>query len=355
MLGAIRMRMRQGYLRQLLIPLLIFWPLAPNAWAEDAASFPSRGISIVVPFAPGGAADILARTVAQFTGAETGWQLHIENITGAGGLVGAQAAARSAPDGYTLLLCNIACAANQFMLADSNWNPKSAIAPVITLGYLPNVLVVGPSVQGNTLKDFIDRARAQPERVSIATSGPGSSSSLTAELLAAKAGIQITEIPYRGSSAATPDLISGRVDAMVMGLPEIVALGSRRQSEGPWGHIDRPSAIPAGRADHRGGGSPRIPVPRLALLVLTEGHARRDRRQAQCRIQQGARVGRSPKTIFRVEYSVRWRSSRFGRTPAERRHRALGADLKKTRRHEPLIPYADRPWQNYKQRLAAGH
>jgi tripartite-type tricarboxylate transporter receptor subunit TctC len=218
------MRMRQGYLRQLLIPLLIFWSVAPNAWAEDAASFPSRGISIVVPFAPGGAADILARTVAQFTSAETGWQLHIENITGAGGLVGAQAAARSAPDGYTLLLCNIACAANQFMLPDSNWNPKSAIAPVITLGYLPNVLVVGPSVQGNTLKDFIDRARAQPERVSIATSGPGSSSSLTAELLAAKAGIQITEIPYRGSSAATPDLISGRVDAMVMGLPESLPL-----------------------------------------------------------------------------------------------------------------------------------
>ena len=102
--------------------------------------------------------------------------------------------------------------------------PKSAIAPVITLGYLPNVLVVGPSVQGNILKDFIDRARAQPERVSIATSGPGSSSSLTAELLAAKAGIQITEIPYRGSSAATPDLISGRVDAMVMGLPESLPL-----------------------------------------------------------------------------------------------------------------------------------
>jgi tripartite-type tricarboxylate transporter receptor subunit TctC len=218
------MRMRQGCLRQLLIPLLIFWSVAPNAWAEDATSFPSRGISIVVPFAPGGAADILARTVAQFTSAETGWQLHIENITGAGGLVGTQAAARSAPDGYTLLLCNIACAANQFMLPDSNWNPKSAIAPVITLGYLPNVLVVGPSVQGNTLKDFIDRARAQPERVSIATSGPGSSSSLTAELLAAKAGIQITEIPYRGSSAATPDLISGRVDAMVMGLPESLPL-----------------------------------------------------------------------------------------------------------------------------------
>jgi len=219
------MDMRFGYLRQILVvTLVMLWPVPPNAWAENAASFPTRSIGIVVPFAPGGAADILARTVAQFTSAETGWQFHVENISGAGGLVGAQAAARATADGYTLLLCNIACVANQFMLPDSDWNPKSAIAPVITLGYLPNVLVVGPSVQGNTLKDFIDRARANPQRVSIATSGPGSSSSLTAELLAAKAGVQITEIPYRGSSAATPDLIAGRVDAMVMGLPESLPL-----------------------------------------------------------------------------------------------------------------------------------
>jgi tripartite-type tricarboxylate transporter receptor subunit TctC len=216
---------RLASLRKILfVTLLTLWSAAPNARADDTASFPTRSIGFVVPFAPGGAADILARIAAQFASAETGWQFHVENISGAGGLVGAQAAARATADGYTLLLCNIACVANQFMLPDSDWNPKSAIAPVITLGYLPNILVVGPSVQGNTLKDFIDRARTNPEHVSIATSGPGSSSSLTAELLAAKAGIQITEIPYRGSSAATPDLISGRVDAMVMGLPESLPL-----------------------------------------------------------------------------------------------------------------------------------
>jgi tripartite-type tricarboxylate transporter receptor subunit TctC len=210
--------------RILVLALVMLWSAPPSAWAEDAGSFPDRSIGIIVPFAPGGAADILARTVTQFTSAETGWQFHVENISGAGGLVGAQAAARATADGYTLLLCNIACVANEFMLPDSDWDPKSAIAPVITLGYLPNILVAGPSVQDNTLKDFIDRARANPERVSIATAGPGSSSSLTAELLAAKAGIKITEIPYRGSSAATPDLISGRVDAMVMGLPESLPL-----------------------------------------------------------------------------------------------------------------------------------
>jgi tripartite-type tricarboxylate transporter receptor subunit TctC len=192
--------------------------------AQDAASFPGRNISMIVPFAPGGAADILARTATQFTSAETGWSFYVENMSGAGGLVGAQTAARAAADGYTLLLCNIACAANQFLLPDSNWDAKAAIAPVIALGYVPNVLVVGPSVQDRTLRDFIDRAHANPQHVSIATAGPGSSSSMTAELLAAKAEIQVTEVPYRGSSAATPDLIAGRVDAMVMGLPESLAL-----------------------------------------------------------------------------------------------------------------------------------
>jgi tripartite-type tricarboxylate transporter receptor subunit TctC len=203
--------------------LLLALCSAPQAWA-DASSFPTRSIGVVVPFAPGGAADILARTVTQFAATETDWQFYVQNVTGAGGLVGAQAASRAAADGYTLLLCNIACVANQFMAPDSDWNAKSAIAPVITLGYLPNILVIGPSVKADTLKDFIDLARRNPGRVSIATSGPGSSSSLTAELLAAKAGIEIEEIPYRGSAAAMPDLVSGRVDAMAMGVPESLAL-----------------------------------------------------------------------------------------------------------------------------------
>ena len=200
------------------------WASPSTTRAEDAATFPNRSIRIVVPFAPGGAADILARTTAQFATVETGWQFHIENISGAGGLVGAQAAARSTADGYTVLVCNVACAANQFMMPNSDWNPKTAIAPVIVLGYSPNVVVVGPAVKAENLKEFITLARSNPGHMSIATSGPGSSSSLTAELLTSKAGIQTLDIPYRGSAAATPDLISGRVHAMVMGLPESIPL-----------------------------------------------------------------------------------------------------------------------------------
>ena len=192
--------------------------------AADDATFPTRSIRIIVPFAPGGAADVLARTTAQYATEQTGWQFYIENISGAGGLVGAQAAAHAAADGYTILLCNVSCAAGQFLVSNSTWNPKAAIAPLIVLGYLPNILVVGPNIKAATLKDFIELAREAPGKLSIATSGSGSSSSLTAELLMAKAGIRMTEIPYRGSSAATPDLISGRVDAMTMGLPESLAL-----------------------------------------------------------------------------------------------------------------------------------
>jgi tripartite-type tricarboxylate transporter receptor subunit TctC len=192
--------------------------------AEDATSFPSRSIEIVVPFAPGGAADILARVAAQAATDEAGWQFRVENISGAGGLVGAQTGARAAADGYSLLLCNIACVASQFLHPDSDWDPKAAIVPVVAVGYLPNILVVGPKVQTSTLKDFIERARANPRSLSVATAGPGSSSALSAELLESKAGIELEEIPYRGSAAATPDLMSGRVDAMVMGLPESLAL-----------------------------------------------------------------------------------------------------------------------------------
>lgn len=190
------------------------------ASAQAADGFPKKNIRVVVPFAPGGAADIMARTLIQQASAETGWQLYVENISGAGGLVGAQAAARSAADGYTLLLCNIACAANQFVTENTAWDPKTAIAPVIVVGNLPNILVAGPRSGAKTLAEFVALARAKPGQLSMASSGPGSSSYMTGELLRVKANVDILDVPYRGSGAAMPDILAGRVDAMVMGVPE---------------------------------------------------------------------------------------------------------------------------------------
>jgi len=204
--------------------------LIASAGAYDAAAqtkFPARSIRIVVPFAPGGTADILARIVAQqasqpaTAGAPT-WQFYVENITGGGGIVGAQAAAHAAADGYTLLLCNIACAVGQLLTGATNWNPTQAITPVILIGNVPNILVVSPNVGANSLAEFLALARSQPGKLSLASSGPGSSSDLSGILLRAKANIDLLDVPYRGSGEAIPDILSGRVDAMVMGVPESI-------------------------------------------------------------------------------------------------------------------------------------
>jgi tripartite-type tricarboxylate transporter receptor subunit TctC len=188
--------------------------------ARAQSGYLDRPIRIIVPFAPGGTADIIARIAADQVTADQGWRVYVENITGAGGSVGAAAAARAPADGYTLLLCNVSCAANQFLLGNTGFDPDADVAPVIVLGYVPNVLAAGPGVAATTLSEFIAFARAHPGKVSMASSGPGSSSHLAALLLRVKAQIDLVDVPYRGSSAAMPDILSGRVDAMTMGLPE---------------------------------------------------------------------------------------------------------------------------------------
>ena len=184
------------------------------------APYPDRPVRIVVPFAAGGTADIVARIVAEQVTEDTGWRVYVENITGAGGSVGAAAAARSAADGYTALICNVGCAANQFLVDNAGFNPSTDLAPVAVLAYATNVLVAGPGVQARSLNDYLAHARANPGKLTMASSGPGSSSHLTAELLRFKAGVDIIDVPYRGSAGAMPDILAGRVDSMVMGLSE---------------------------------------------------------------------------------------------------------------------------------------
>jgi tripartite-type tricarboxylate transporter receptor subunit TctC len=205
-----------------LVVLVLGFALAIAAVVPSSAQsgYPERPIRIVVPFAPGGTADIVARIAAEQVTADQGWRVFVENITGAGGSVGAAAAARAPADGYTLLLCNVACAANQFLLGNTGFDPDTDLAPVIVLAYVPNVLVAGPGIPATTLAELVAFAKANPGKVSIASSGPGSSSHLAALLLRTKAQIDIVDVPYRGSSAAMPDILSGRVDAMAMGLPE---------------------------------------------------------------------------------------------------------------------------------------
>ena len=204
-----------------LAAVLVFG-FAAGAPLESVAqgAYPDRPIRIIVPFAPGGTADIVARTAAEQVTADLGWRVYIENIPGAGGSVGAAAAARAPADGYTLLVCNVGCAANQFLLGNTGFDPEADLAPIIVLGNVPNILVVGQHVSAATLGDFLALARASPGKLSLASAGPGSSSNLSARLLTFKAQVNILDVPYRGSSAAMPDILAGRVDGMVMGLPE---------------------------------------------------------------------------------------------------------------------------------------
>jgi tripartite-type tricarboxylate transporter receptor subunit TctC len=205
-----------------LVVLVLSLTLGVGAVVQSSAQsgYPERPVRIVVPFAPGGTADIVARIAAEQVTVDQGWRVYVENITGAGGSVGAAAAVRAPADGYTLLLCNVACAANQFLLGNAGFDPDTDLAPVIVLAYVPNVLVAGPGIPATTLAELVAFARANPGKVSMASSGPGSSSHLSALLLRAKAQIDIVDVPYRGSSAAMPDILAGRVDAMAMGLPE---------------------------------------------------------------------------------------------------------------------------------------
>ncbi len=210
--------------RRFIAGLIVAAAVGASSNAPAQGIFPDRAIRIVIPFAPGGTADIIGRTAAEQVSANLGWRVFVENISGAGGSVGATAAARAAADGYTLLLCNVSCAANQFLLSGTTFNPEVDLAPLIVLGYVPNVLVVGPAVTVSTLAEFLALARAAPGKLSLASAGPGSSSNFSARLLTFKSGVDIVDVPYRGSSAAMPDILAGRVGGMVMGVPESLPL-----------------------------------------------------------------------------------------------------------------------------------
>lgn len=192
------------------------------AIAQPRPNFPDRSIRVVVPFAPGGTADILARTVIEQANRDRAGSFHIENLTGAGGVVGSTAVVRSAADGYTLLVCNLSCASNQFLNPNLGWTPSKNLTPVGVLGTVPNILVINPQVPANNLVEFIALAKREPDRLSLASSGPGSSSQLTGELFQSRAKIRLLDVPYRGSAAAMADILAGRVTGMMMGLPESI-------------------------------------------------------------------------------------------------------------------------------------
>ncbi|WP_159910958.1 tripartite tricarboxylate transporter substrate binding protein [Pantoea sp. 18069] len=183
------------------------------AFAQEAA-YPSRPIRIIVPFSAGGVVDSTARIIAEKLGAKYGQPVIIENKTGAGGAIGTEFVAKSAPDGYTLLAVSPSHAVLPSITKNLNWNPVRDFRAIQGIGTVPNLFVVHPSVPAKTMSELLVLAKKSTEPLSYATAGTGTSNHLSGELLAQMAGVQLTHVPYRGQSDAMNDLLGGRVTMM---------------------------------------------------------------------------------------------------------------------------------------------
>jgi tripartite-type tricarboxylate transporter receptor subunit TctC len=188
--------------------------LLAGALPARADDYPSRAVKIIVPFPAGGTADAMPRLIGDWLSKKWGQPVVIENRTGAAGNIGAEAGFRSEPDGYTLVSAPPPpLVINQNLYPKLGFNPTE-FAPIIIISRVPNALIVHPKVQANTLKDFIDAAKANPGKITAANQGNGSTSHLTAELFQIMADVKFQNVPYRGTAPALQDLVAGNVEIM---------------------------------------------------------------------------------------------------------------------------------------------
>ncbi len=181
-------------------------PLAP------AQTYPTKPVRLIVPFPPGGAVDIYARTVQAALSDNLGQPIVIENRAGASGMIGAEAVAKSAPDGYTLLVGNVATLAmNVGVYAKMPYDPLKDFTPIMQTVMVNYVLVVNPAVPAHTVAELVAYAKANPGKLSYGSSGSGSAQHLATELFKAQTGTDITHVPYKGTGLLVGDLIAGHV------------------------------------------------------------------------------------------------------------------------------------------------
>jgi tripartite-type tricarboxylate transporter receptor subunit TctC len=295
------------------------------AQAQTGASFPTRPIRLVVPFAPGGITDILARAAAEGLARMLGQPVVVENRAGAGGNVGSEFVARSASDGYTLLAVGPAVMGiAKPLYSRLNYDPDSDFTYLGLLGAQANVMLVSPrALPEPSLATLIAAARSKPGEVTFASSGTGSLSHLTAELFAADAGLRMVHVPYRGSPPALADLASGQVamlfDALTTALPlhhggqaRIVGVATReRAADLP----DVPSLVEAGFPSldvpnwfglFAPAGTPAPAVARLKQAVAEVTGSESYRALMRARSAQEVALGDRTLDAFLVAERARW-------------------------------------------------
>src|SRR5215468_6777329 len=184
--------------------------------------YPTRPVTIVVPFAAGGGNDILARLLAQHMGQALGQQFVIENRAGAAGTIGARAVAKAPPDGHTLMVGHSGVfAIAPALYADPGYDPRRDFTPIGLIASYQQVLVAHPSLPVGNVAELIALARKQPGKITYATAGVGSGSHVSTELLAMMADIRLTHVPYRGTGAMQGDLVGGHVDMAISTFPSV--------------------------------------------------------------------------------------------------------------------------------------
>ncbi|MCA3774302.1 MAG: tripartite tricarboxylate transporter substrate binding protein [Cutibacterium sp.] len=185
------------------------------------AAYPDKPIRLIVPFPPGGATDVIGRVVASRLGTELGQQVVVDNRAGATGTIGAEAAAKAAPDGYTLLMGTLTTYSTMAILEQGKlrFDLLKDFTPVMVVGAVPLVVVVNPKIPAKNLKDLVDYAKANPDKVSFASAGASSVQRMAAEMMRKEAGVRMLHVPYKGSAPAMTDLVAGQVDMMVETVP----------------------------------------------------------------------------------------------------------------------------------------
>jgi tripartite-type tricarboxylate transporter receptor subunit TctC len=189
----------------------------------QAQTYPDHPVRLIAPFPAGGLADVLARAVGDELSRSLGQPVIVENRAGAGGNIGAEAVARSAPDGYTLMMSSAGIlTANQFLYASMPFDPEKDFVPVSNVADMPMMVVVNPKVEAKTLAELVALARAHPNKLNFGSPGIGTTGHLGLAMFMHAAGIKLTHVPYRGAAPAITDLLAGQIDGVVDNPPTVL-------------------------------------------------------------------------------------------------------------------------------------
>jgi tripartite-type tricarboxylate transporter receptor subunit TctC len=258
----------------------------PAAAQAQQAAYPSRPLRLILPFPPGGSTDLLGRALAEKLGEQLRQPVVPENRPGAGGNVGAEAAARAAPDGYTLVLCAPSLAISPSLYRKLNYDPLRDLAPIALVATIPNLFVVHPAVPARTLAELAKYARDNPDKLNFGTGGQGTSNHLASDMFRMLTKTDIVQVPYKGAETAMLGVLAGQVHMVVIGPPAaaphlktgklraLAVLGKERLPELPAVPTAAESGLPGFEIDTWYGVLAPAATPREAVIRLNAEFAR---------------------------------------------------------------------------------